>query len=150
MKKGKVKLEMSDAERAMTRLMRVGDRVWRASDERFGRWQMTDNHYNVLRILNGSDEPLRQVEIGRRMLSTRANVTKLIDALEGRGFVRRLPCTDRRAHLIELTAAGAAFLRETAAEILGFAEASMKALSRQEQRTLFALLGKLLDEETED
>lgn len=137
---------MSDAERAMTRLMRVGDRVWRASDERFGRWQLTDNHYNVLRILNGAGEPLRQVEIGRRMLSTRANVTKLLDVLEERGFVKRLPCADRRAHLVELTAAGATFLRDTAEEVVGFAEQTMKPLTRQEQKALFALLGKLMDE----
>lgn len=131
----------------MTRLMRVGDRVWRASDERFSRWQITDNHYNVLRILNGAGEPLRQVEIGRRMLSTRANVTKLLDALEQRDFVKRLPCTDRRAHLVELTDDGAAFLQETAAEVMEFAEQSIKPLTRQEQKMLFDLLGKLLHEE---
>jgi DNA-binding MarR family transcriptional regulator len=61
--------------------MRVGDRLWRESDVWFRRWELTDNHYNVLRILNGSGEPLRQVEIGRRMLSSRANVTKVVDHL---------------------------------------------------------------------
>lgn len=138
---------MGEAERAMIRLMRLGDRIWRASDERFSRWQMSDTHYNVLRILNGAGEPLRQVEIGRRMLSTRANVTKLIDALEGRDFVRRLSCSDRRAHLVELTEAGAAFLEETADEVVSFADQTMKPLTRQEQKTLSALLGKLLDED---
>jgi DNA-binding MarR family transcriptional regulator len=142
--KAKAQILASDAERALTRLMRVGDRLWRASDERFSRWQITDNHYNVLRILNGADEPLSQAEIGRRMLSTRANVTKLIDLLEARRFVKRLPCPDRRVKLIEITDKGGKFLQETAAEVLGFAEEALKPLSRAEQRALYELLGKIV------
>ena len=80
--KRRAKIPVSVAEQALVRLMRVGDRMWRESDERFRRWDLTDNHYNVLRILNGAGEPLRQVEIGRRMLSSRANVTKVVDHLE--------------------------------------------------------------------
>jgi DNA-binding MarR family transcriptional regulator len=117
--------------------MRVGDRLWRDSDERFARWGLSDNHYNVLRILNGASEPLRQVEIGRRMLSSRANITKLIDLLEERRLVKRLSCSDRRVNLIALTEAGAKFIEETAEDVLGFAEETLKPLSRQEQKTLY-------------
>ncbi|HYE72347.1 MAG TPA: MarR family transcriptional regulator, partial [Blastocatellia bacterium] len=70
-----VKIPNNAAEQALIKLMRIGDRLWRESDERFAQWGITDNHYNVLRILNGAGEPLSQVEIGRRMLSSRANVT---------------------------------------------------------------------------
>ncbi len=142
----RAKIPPSVAEQAMVRLMRIGDRMWRTSDERFGRWGLSDNHYNVLRILNGVGEPIPQVEIGRRMLSSRANVTKLIDALEERKFVKRLSCGDRRVNLITLTDEGARFIEETAAEVIGFANESMKQLTRDEQKTLFNLLGKLLDE----
>jgi len=142
----KVKIPPSVAEQALIRLMRVGDRLWRASDERFGRWGLTDNHYNVLRILNGSGEPISQAEIGRKMLSSRANVTKLLDLLEERKFVRRLSCEDRRVNLVELTDEGAKFVGETAAEVIGFANEEMRALTRGEQKALFKLLGKLLDE----
>jgi MarR family transcriptional regulator, 2-MHQ and catechol-resistance regulon repressor len=145
-KKQIVKIPASDAERALIRLMRVGDKLWRSSDERFSRWQMTDNHYNVLRILNGAGEPLAQVEIGRRMLSTRAIVTKIVDALEARKLVKRLSCDDRRVNLVELTTAGAAFLQETSGEVIGFAEEAMKPLTKKEQKTLYELLGKFLQE----
>lgn len=144
--KAKIKISTTDAEQAMTRLMRVGDKLWRESDDRFSRWQITDNHYNVLRILNGSDEPLSQAEIGRRMLSTRANVTKLIDILEEKRFVKRLPCGDRRMKLIEITDKGGKFLQDTAKEVLSFAEEALKPLSRQEQKSLYELLGKLLND----
>jgi MarR family 2-MHQ and catechol resistance regulon transcriptional repressor len=131
------------AEQTLIRLMRAGDRLWRASDERFARWGLTDNHYNVLRILNGAGEPLSQIEIGRRMLSSRANVTKLIDLLEEKKFVRRLSCGDRRVNLVGLTDAGVRFLEETLDEVIGFAEESLAPLTRQELKTLGALLSKL-------
>jgi MarR family 2-MHQ and catechol resistance regulon transcriptional repressor len=142
----RVKIPPSVAEQALIRLMRVGDRLWRASDERFGRWGLTDNHYNVLRILNGTGEPISQAEIGRRMLSSRANVTKLLDLLEARKFVRRLSCEDRRVNLVELTDDGAKFLEETMADVIGFANEEMRPLTREEQKALFNLLGKLLNE----
>jgi MarR family transcriptional regulator, 2-MHQ and catechol-resistance regulon repressor len=142
----RVKIPPSVAEQAMVRLMRIGDRLWRASDDRFGRWGLTDNHYNVLRILNGAGEPISQAEIGRKMLSSRANVTKLLDLLEGRKFVKRLSCEDRRVNLVELTDEGANFLEETAPEVIGFANEEMRSLTREERKTLFNLLGKLLNE----
>lgn len=143
MKTTKVKIPTSAAEEAIVRLMRVGDHFWKQSDEWFTRWGIMDSHYNVLRILNGAGEPLSQVEIGRRMLSSRANVTKLVDLLENRGLVKRLACGDRRVNLVGLTDKGAQFIEETAEEVIEFAEAAMKPLSRQEQRTLAALLAKL-------
>jgi DNA-binding MarR family transcriptional regulator len=143
----RVKIPPSVAEQAMVRLMRAGDRLWRASDERFGRWGLTDNHYNVLRILNGVGEPISQVEIGRRMLSSRANVTKLVDLLEERKMVKRLSCQDRRVNLVALTDEGAKFIEETASEIIRLANEAMNALTRDEQKRLFNLLGKLLDKE---
>jgi len=140
----KVKIPTSTAEEVMVKLMRVGDRFWRQSDEWFTRWGIMDSHYNVLRILNGAGEPLSQVEIGRRMLSSRANVTKLVDLLEKRGLVKRLSCGDRRVNLVGLTDKGAEFVEETALEVLQFAETAMKPLGKQEQRTLAALLAKLM------
>ena len=142
----RVKIPPSIAEQSLIRLMRVGDRLWRESDERFSQWGLTYNHYNVLRILNGSSEPMRQVEIGRKMLSSRANVTKLIDLLEERKFVRRLACGDRRVNLVALTDEGAKFIEDTLPEVVGKANETMKPLTREEQKTVFKLLGKLLGE----
>ena len=139
-----VKLPQSIAELTLVKLMRAGDRLWRESDEKFAQWQLTDNHYNVLRILNGAGEPISQIEIGRRMLSSRANVTKLIDWLEARKFVKRLACGDRRVKLIELTTDGAKFIEETAEQIINMAESTMKPLTKQEQKALGQLLDKLI------
>jgi DNA-binding MarR family transcriptional regulator len=140
----KVKIPNNIAEQTLTKLMRVGDRLWRDSDDRFAQWGLTDNHYNVLRILNGAGEPISQIEIGRRMLSTRANVTKLIDLLEEKKYARRLNCEDRRMKLIELTEAGARFIEDSLKQVLDAAETALKPLTRAEQKVLSELLGKLL------
>ncbi len=140
----KVKIPNNSAEQALLKLMRAGDRLWRASDERFGQWGLTDNHYNVLRILNGAGEPISQIEIGRRMLSSRANVTKLIDLLEKKKYVKRLACGDRRVKLIELSETGAQFIEGTLKQILEAAENSLKPLTKAEQKGLSELLDKLL------
>ena len=148
MKKRRVIIPKSVAEQALIRLMRVGDRLWRQSDEWFHRWELTDNHYNVLRILNGAGEPIQQVEIGRRMLSTRANVTKVVDHLEGMGLVRREGGKDRRVKWVELTPGGIDFLEATSAEVIGFAEQALGRLTREEQEVLLGLLEKLVEKET--
>lgn len=140
----KVKIPQNISEVALIKLMRVGDKLWRESDERFAQWGFSDTHYNVLRILNGAGEPLSQIEIGRRMLSSRANVTKLIDLLEEKKFVKRLSCGDRRVKLIEVTEAGGKFLAETLEVVVGAAENVMKPLTKAEQKTLIELLDKII------
>lgn len=140
----KVKIQPNTAEIALIKLMRVGDKLWRDSDERFGAWGLADTHYNVLRILNGAGEPLSQIEIGRRMLSSRANVTKLIDLLEEKNFVKRLACEDRRVKLITLTEGGERFIADTLSEVIGAAETVMKPLTKAEQKMLIELMDKLI------
>ena len=149
-KKRRVIIPKSVAEQALIRLMRVGDRLWRQSDEWFHRWELTDNHYNVLRILNGAGEPIQQVEIGRRMLSSRANVTKVVDHLEALGLVRREGGKDRRVKWVELTPAGMDFLEETSGVVIGFAEQALGGLTREEQELLLELLEKLLVNQTQE
>jgi DNA-binding MarR family transcriptional regulator len=146
--KRRVIIPKSVAEQALIRLMRVGDRLWRQSDEWFHRWELTDNHYNVLRILNGAGGPIQQVEIGRRMLSSRANVTKVVDRLEEMGLVRREGGTDRRVKWVELTPDGMDFLEGTSGEVIGFAEQALRRLTGEEQKVLLELLEKLLENET--
>jgi DNA-binding MarR family transcriptional regulator len=98
----------------------------------------------MLRILNGAGEPLSQIEISRRLISSRANVTKLTDFLEKQGLVCRNSCKDRRMNLIELTEKGSQFLEETLQSAGVYAEREMERLSREEQRQLYEILQKLV------
>lgn len=58
----------------------------------------------------GGGEGLSQSSIGKRLIVTAGNVTRLIDRLEKEGWVERVPGKDRRVKLIRATAKGAQLL----------------------------------------
>ena len=61
----------------------------------------------VLSNLAESGEPLAPREIAERLIVSRATITGLVDSLERRGYVRRLPHPDdRRMLLVEITESG--------------------------------------------
>jgi DNA-binding MarR family transcriptional regulator len=97
--------------RALLQLLRTADSLWNSSRLFFARWDLSPSQFNVLNLL--SDEPggLSQIELGRRLIMHRSNVTGLVDRLEQRGLVRRREvATDRRAYCVVLTPAGAELL----------------------------------------
>ncbi len=125
-------------------LIRMGDWLARSADQRLETWNMGESDYNVLRILNGASEPLTQVEIGRRLLCSRANVTKIIDRLEEKKLVCRRSSQDRRENLIDITGQGVRFLRETILEMLALSHESLSSLTEQQLVELEKLLLKLV------
>ena len=63
--------------------------------------------------LNASGGALRMSEIAERLVLSRGGITKLVDRLEERGYLRRIgSAEDRRVTLVEITDVG----RETAAK----------------------------------
>lgn len=61
----------------------------------------------VLSILANAEAPLPPNEIADRLIISRATVTGLLDSLERRGYIRRLPHpSDRRMILADITEAG--------------------------------------------
>ncbi len=110
----------------------------------FRRHGLTGPGFNVLLILAGADEPLPPHVIGERRLVTRGTVTGLLDTLERRGLVRRLPHPDdRRMLLIELTPEGGSLVRMTAKELWPLQSELTSGLSGREKATLVRLLRKL-------
>ena len=98
----------------------------------------------VLGILADSESPLSPNEIADRLIISRATVTGLIDSLERRGYVHRLPHpSDRRMLLVELTEQG----RRTADEFRPIVHHQQKlwieALSEKEQQRLIDSLHRL-------
>ena len=75
-----------------------------------------------------------------------SNVTGLIDRLESRGLIRRMPSgDDRRIKVLELTRAGVR-LRSTMLERMTKPPESLDRLSTEEQRELVKILKRLLEE----
>lgn len=76
----------------------------RSQSEQAGGGDLTQA--GLLFVLHG-EGPLKMTHLGRHLGVTPRSVTKLVDALEAGGLVRRKPAPgDRRATLVELTPCG--------------------------------------------
>jgi DNA-binding MarR family transcriptional regulator len=84
-------------------------------------------------------------DLSKELGVTARNVTTLVDALEKDRLVRRVPhATDRRATVIELTAAGAKYAQQmaTGAPLQAIADL-FRGLTPEERKQLFGLITKL-------
>jgi DNA-binding MarR family transcriptional regulator len=98
----------------------------------------------VLSILANAEAPLPPNEIADRLIISRATVTGLLDSLERRGYIRRLPHpSDRRMILADITEAG----RQAASAFRPIVHQHEKewfgVLDEKEQRQLLVALHRL-------
>ncbi len=102
---------------------------------------VTDQQYNVLRILRGAGRNgLPTLEIAGRMIEHAPGITRLIDRLEKKGLVARKRCTtDRRQVFCILAPAGARLLARMDAPVAR-ADFALGALADAEVETLIRLL----------
>lgn len=131
----------SRATEAAMNVVRTADLLVKHIADLIQPFDLTPSSGLVLGILADAETPLPPNQIAERLIISRATVTGLLDSLERRGYVRRLPHTsDRRMLLIELTDAG----RQVAHEIRLLVHQQQKvwlaALSEQEQGQLIDAL----------
>jgi DNA-binding MarR family transcriptional regulator len=102
---------------------------------------VTDQQYNVLRILRGAGKNgLPTLEIAERMIERAPGITRLIDRLEKKGLVSRKRCTsDRRQVFCILVPAGARLLSRMDGPVAK-ADDALGALGDAELKTLIRLL----------
>ncbi len=107
-------------------------------------FDLTPSSGLVLGILADVGAPLPPNQIAERLVISRASVTSLIDSLERRGYVRRLPhTTDRRMLLIELTGAGRQVAQEFRLLVHRQEKVWLAVLTEQEQVQLIDALHRL-------
>jgi MarR family 2-MHQ and catechol resistance regulon transcriptional repressor len=100
----------------------------------------------VLSILSDSESPLPPNKIADRLIISRATVTGLIDSLERRGYVRRLPHpSDRRMLLIEPTDTGRQVADAFRPIVHQHQKVWMDVLNEKEQGQLINFLKRLQD-----
>lgn len=101
-------------EEATLNLLRTADRVMGYFETFFKPTGLTPTQYNVLRILRGvSPKGVACQMIARWMITRDADLTRLLDRLESRGFIRRQrQQDDRRVVHIFITEAGLQQLSE--------------------------------------
>lgn len=95
-------------------LWRTYDRLRAFEDELFGRFDLTPQQYNILRLLAARDpEPMPTLAIANRLISKAPDITRMLDKLELRGLIaRNRPADNRRVVLVSIVAPGNRLLTE--------------------------------------
>lgn len=106
---------------------------------------VTLQQYNVLRILRGAGaEGLPTLAIAHRMLEQTPGITRLIDRLEAKGWVRReRQQGDRRLVICRITGPGLELLASLDEPVASADELLSAILSEKECQTLIQLLDRI-------
>lgn len=106
-------------------------------------WDLSPHHARALRAACAAGS-LRLNELAEKLRVAPRSVTDVVDALEGRGLVVRIPDpADRRATTVEPTTAGRTLLAEIDTAKQADAVTFFAPLSEREQEQLARLLDKL-------
>jgi DNA-binding MarR family transcriptional regulator len=102
----------ADTSRVILNLLFTSDAIDTYLSRSLAQHGLSRSAYNLLMILRMSDPTGRPLhEIGELLLTSRANVTGLVDCLEAKGLVQRVADkTDRRSRLAVLTPDGGSLL----------------------------------------
>jgi DNA-binding MarR family transcriptional regulator len=123
-------------------LWRTYDRLRALEEELFGRYGLTPQQYNALRLLAARHpDTIRTLDLGARLVSRAPDITRLLDKLEQRGLIEReRPADNRRVVHIGITTAGLALLRDLREPLRECHARQLGHLSQRELRDLAALL----------
>jgi DNA-binding MarR family transcriptional regulator len=106
---------------------------------------LTDQQYNVLRILRGAEPAgLCRNEIRDRMLNRMSDMTRLLDRLEAAGLVERFrEGDDRRMVMTRLTPKGDALLSSLDEKADQEQERRFQSLTEEQLASLLDLVGEI-------
>jgi MarR family transcriptional regulator, organic hydroperoxide resistance regulator len=132
----------SREQEAYLSLMRTADALQTKVEARLKEFGLTGTQYNALRILRGAGaEGLPCREIGERMITHDPDITRLLNRLEGRGFVERTRAKyDRRVIYGKITTAGLKLLKAMDAPVEKYGREMLRHVSQEKLKQLIELL----------
>ena len=136
----------STSQEAIIGLLIVVDRLRRRFSAVMEGHGLTQQQYNVLRILRGAGaEGIPTLTIAERMVEQTPGITRLIDRLEAKDFVRRERCPeDRRLVRCHITRPGLQLLGKLDTAVDAIDASRLEMLSPQEQHQLVHLLERII------
>ena len=126
-------------------LWRTYDRLRALEDELFGRFGLTAQQYNALRILRAAyPAKVPTLALATRLVSRAPDITRLLDKLHDRGLVdRERPAENRRTVMVGAAEAGLALLEEIDPLVRDCHVRQLGHLEPDEMSTLVKLLNKV-------
>jgi len=109
----------------------------------FEPFDITQQQFNILRILRGAGQPLSTLQIRQRMLDKMSDTSRIVDRLVKKGMVKKTVCReDRRLVDVLLTDKGKKLL-QTIDGLNDEMDSIFKYLSEDDARQLNLLLDKI-------
>jgi len=121
------------------RLMRVFQKIDRASGEHLRAWDLSVAQFDVLAHV-GASEGMTQQELADSLLVSKGNVCQLVDKMEGRGWILRRQ--EGRTNHLFLTEDGRKLVEEVVPAHEAMIAERFSVLSEEEQAQLYELLRK--------
>jgi DNA-binding MarR family transcriptional regulator len=79
----------------------------------FDKEDITQQQFNILRILRGAGEPISTLQIRQRMLDKMSDTSRIVDRLLVKGLVKKTTCpTDKRLVDVSITTKGKKLLEK--------------------------------------
>jgi DNA-binding MarR family transcriptional regulator len=133
----------SEYQKAIINLIYTFNWVNEKINRRFEPFDITQQQFNILRILRGAGQPLSTLQIRQRMLDKMSDTSRIVDRLVKKGMVKKSICReDRRLVDVLLTDKGKKLLQS----MDGMNEemdSVFKYLSNDEAKLLNVLLDKI-------
>lgn len=131
-------------QQAFLNLWRTYDRLRIHEDALFGRFDVTPQQYNALRLLRAvHPRGLPTLRLAERLVSRAPDITRLLDKLDERKLIQRVrPADNRRVVEVRIAQAGLDLLDTLAGEIRECHAAQLGHLSGDELRQLIELLAR--------
>lgn len=108
------------------------------------RFDTTPARYDTMALLDKSAEGMTMGELSKRLMVSNGNITGIVERLVRDGKATRTPLPhDRRTHVIRLTAAGNADVRNMEKAHQAWLAEFMGGLEREELSALLSLLDRL-------
>ena len=127
--------------KALLNIVYTANWITSYQNEYFKKYGISPQQYNILRILRGSETPLKVQTIKDRMLERSPNATRLMDKLCAKQLIERLPSEhDRRVVKIAITKDGLNLLKAIPNDLNSDL---IKNLSEEEAEQLSHLLDKM-------
>jgi MarR family transcriptional regulator, 2-MHQ and catechol-resistance regulon repressor len=121
---------------AYIKLMRAADSLRGHLERHLAAHNLTENQFGALETIYHLGA-LHQHELGRKLFTSKGNLTALLDKLERAGLVRRERSqTDRRLIAVHLTEAGQSLVGSILPGHVAQITALMSVLDAREQRSL--------------